>query len=122
MSVSVRPPETDALQNMGAKLNQAISTRSNAERLGAAVAAKGMLSDGARADICGRGISEYSKVMRIMEAVRASITITGPNNSRDRITVKFNEFILILHNELDLKDIAQDLAEECRTLAKLGIQ
>ena len=113
MSRSLRPPEQDALQNMGHTLNQALSTRSSPEQLGAIVAAKGMLPEGSRADICGMNDSPYRKVMKIMDAVRAFITLPGPRNDRERITEKFNDFVLILHDDLELKDVAQKLAEEC---------
>ena len=113
MSRSVRPPEQDALQNMGSTLNKALSTRSNPERLGDAVAAKGMLPEGGLSDICGTNDSPYRKVMKIMDAVRSYITLTGLHNSRERITEKFNDFILILHDDLGLKDVGQELAEEC---------
>ncbi len=113
MSHLVRPPEKDALQNMGHILNQALSTRSNPERLGAIVAAKGMLPEGGLDDIRGRNDSDYRKVMGIMSAVKSYITSPSHRNSRERITEKFNDFILILHNDLDLRDVAQDLAEEC---------
>ena len=111
--MSARPPEKDALQEVQYSLNRALSTRSNAQQLGGIVATKGWLSEDAMIDICGSKESEFTKVSNIMNAVRASITLAGLNNSRERITKKFDEFVLVLHDDLGLKDVAQDLVEAC---------
>ncbi len=105
--MSRRTAEGDILQEMGSTLNDTISKQWSLERLGSVMSSAGFVSERTVEDITSiGGISKYDKVSRIMSAVKDYITNSGG------VTQKFDQFIILLYNELRLEHLAQQLVEK----------
>ena len=109
--MSRKTVEGDVLREMGATLNSVISQQSDAARFGAALSSAGFVSGHVAEDQATvQGVSQYSKVSRLMAAAKDNITTSGGRHNPGRVTEKFNKFVLLLHDDLDLRELASQLA------------
>ena len=94
-----RTLEGDALQDTTSILNHGISDQVQLISFGEAMSSANFVSDQTVKNIyvTSRGDSNYTKVSATMVAVRCHICT---QRKQDMVTQKFNEFVLILHNEL----------------------
>ena len=101
--MSQRSNERDALQKMTHTMNSTISKQSSATRFGTVMSSDGFISDDMVRDVVTKNNSQYDKVNQIMTAVKSQITTFG------NPTEKFNKFVLLLHEDLNLQPLAQEL-------------
>ena len=101
--MSQRTNERDALQKMTHTMNSTISKQSSATRFGEVMSSAGFVSDDMVRDVTTKNDSQYDKVSEIMAAVQTQITTFG------NPTEKFNKFVLLLHEDLNLRSLAQEL-------------
>lgn len=114
--MSRRTKEGDVLQLMTATLNAITSNQSDPVRFGDVVCSAGFMSEKAARGIMSiGGITNYDKVSRIMSAVVNHVT---SQSSPAVVTRKFNQFVLLLYNELSLDGLALQLVEK---LSKLNL-
>ena len=100
-----RTAEKDVLQQMSFILNKLITDSS---RYGDAAAAKGFISGQKAQDLASMtGVSEFKKVNQITAAIRDHITTRSP----EQVTEKFNAYVLMIDNDLDNRDLAEQLVQ-----------
>ena len=105
--MSRRSKEGDVLREMTATLNRTITDQSDPVWFGDAVSSAGFISQQATMDITSTGtISEYDKVRRIASAVVSHITC---QRSPEMVSQKFDQFVLLVHHQLKLDDLARKL-------------
>ncbi len=110
--MSRRTKEGDVLQKMGATLNKVITQGSDSSRFGTAASSAGFMSQQSALGIATMtGVEEYTKVSRIMAAVRDHITTYGGRQSVEKVTEKYNQFVLLVYDDLELNDLAQMLVD-----------
>ena len=95
---------------MTAHLTKVISEQSNSERFASCCYSAVLITDEKASIPSLLGVSEYSKVGNILSAVKDCIT------SAPSVTEKFNEFVLLLHDDLKLTDLAVQLVEKLRKM------
>ena len=116
--MSQRTKERDVLQKMGAILKESLSTQSNAENFGNRMSSAGFISDSALRDILSTmGVAESVKVGKIVEAAKAHITTSG---SAERVTEKFDQFVLVLY-DMHFDELAQQLVDELSKCVLVGL-
>ena len=112
--MSRRTAERDAIRKMWAKLNQGISKQVAPERFASHLQSAGFISEHKAEDcISTLGHSTYLKTGELLRAASDQITSFAGDHP-DRVTQRFNEFVLLLSDELELSDLAQQLADKCR--------
>ena len=57
--------------------------------------------------------SDYGKVSEVMSAVRTHI---AQQSNHDEVCREFDRFVLLLHGELKMKDLAKQLVDKLREL------
>ena len=113
-----RTLEGDALQDMTSILNHGISDQVQPIPFGEVMSSANFVSDQTVKNVTSRGGSNYTEVSAIMVAVRSHICT---QRKQEMVTQKFNEFVLILHNELRLDALAQQLVDKLSKNACLKI-
>ena len=113
-----RSKEGDVLRKMTATLNVAISKHSDPVRFADAAYSDGFIADQVRLDTMSLVSTAYLKVSKIMSAVESHIT---QQTTYDEVCRMFNQFIILLHNKLELKDVARQLVDKLRECSNLGI-
>lgn len=105
--MSRRSKEGDVLRDMAATLNRTITAESDPVRFGDVMSSAGLIAEQAAMDVTSMAISEYDKVRRITSAVISHITNQA---SPEVITQRFDQFVLVLYDQLKLDDLANKLA------------
>lgn len=102
--------ESRVLQGMGSILNKTISNQSDLVVFGDAVSSANFVSEQLVNDIKSMGeTSKLDKVSRIMAAVKDRITFPS---CPEKITKRFNDFVLLIRDDLDLLDLAEQLVQK----------
>ena len=109
--MSRRSAEEDTLTELNHQINTLLSN--NLDAFSGAVVAQFVLALTVNGIMTTHGLSNYAKASRIMDAVRATITIQA---SPERITQRFDEFVLLLNN-LGFADLAHLLVDTIRKCA-----
>ena len=104
--MSQRTNEKEVLRKMTHTMNSAISKQSGVTQFGAVMSSAKFVTDDMIQDVVTKNGSKYDKVSQIMAAVKAQITTFG------NPTEKFNKFVLLLHEDLNLQVLAQELLSE----------
>lgn len=111
-----RTPEKDALQGMCAIIVKTLASKCDLALFGSFISGHKFLSQEGVQGILGVGVdSKLAKASNLMMAVDTHITTTG---SPEQTTKYFNEFVIILCEDLGLDDLAQQLVEKCQELAR----
>lgn len=117
--MSRRTKEKDALQKMGATLNKVISAQSNATVFASAASSAGFISSDRAVGVASMtGVTEYAKVGKIMAAVTDNITMCGVGGNLEKVTEKYNKFVLLVYHELELTELAVQLVDALRKFAE----
>ena len=106
--------EGNVLQLMTSTLNVTISKQTDPVRFADAVYSAGFISEETKMDSLSSMRNDYVKVSKVMSAVMTHIT---QQSSCDKVRRKFDQFILLLHGELKMKDLAKQLVDKLRELA-----
>ena len=109
-----RSKEADLLREMTGPLNVAISDQSDPVRFADAAYSAGFISKETKNDSLSSVKNDYGKVSKVMSAVNTHITRQA---NYDEVCRKFDRFIVLLHDELKMKDLAKQLVEKLRELA-----
>ena len=99
---------------MTSTLNVAISQQSDPLRFADAAYSAGFISEEAKNDAMSSVRNDYGKVSKVVSVVKTHITQQA---NYDKVCQKFDHFILLLHDELKMKDLARQLVEKLRELA-----
>ena len=106
-----RSEEGDVLRKMTSTLNTTITKHSDPVRFADAAYSDGFIADQMRLDSMSLVNTAYAKVSKIMSAVESHIT---QQTTYDEVCQKFDQFIILLHNKLELKDVARQLVDKLR--------
>ena len=107
-----RSKESDVLRVMTATLNVTISKQCDPVRFADAAYSAGFISEETKMDSLSSVRNDYGKVSKVMSAVKTHIT----QQSNYEVCRKFDRFILLLHGELKMKDLAKQLVDKLREL------
>jgi hypothetical protein len=107
--MSGRTLEEDVLQKKSSTIIKRIAVGSDLALFGSEVSGAGFASGSAvNGNLNMAGITDCDKVRRIMNAVTTHITT---QSTPEVVTEKFNTFVLLLHDKLELKDLAKELTQ-----------
>ena len=109
-----RNSEIDVLRKMTSTLNVAISLQSDPVRFADAVYSAGFITEEAKYDTMSNVRNDYGKVSKVMSIVTTHI---AQQLNYDEVCRKFDSFVLLLHDELTMKDLARQLVDKLRELA-----
>ena len=101
---------------MTSTLNVTISRQSDPVRFADAAYSAGFISEQTKMDSLSCVRNDYGKVSKVMSAVKTHIT---QQLNYDEVCRKFDLFILLLHGELEMKDLAKQLVDKLRELQGL---
>ena len=112
--VDCRYKVCDVLRTMTSTLNEAISEQSDPLRFADAVYSAGFITKDAKSDAMSSVRNRYGKVSQVMSIVETHIR---QQLNYDEVCRKFDRFILLLHDELKMKDLATQLVDKLREFA-----
>ncbi len=99
-----RSPEYDALQSKWATVNSAIESQTNITTFGNFISQRGFLSPQSVRNFLSVG-DISSQVAKLMGAVQTKIEYTPAKY--------YPEFVVLLHDDLKLTDLAEDMVATC---------
>lgn len=109
-----RTPEGDTLQAMCPILNKTISKTDPVRFADCLIGAHFLSQDTAENITSVAGHSAYTKVSELMSAVKSCITSFASGRNPEKVTTRFNDFVLLLHEQLELTNLAEQLMDKCR--------
>ena len=109
-----RNSEIDVLRKMTSTLIVTISRQSDPVRFADAVYSAGFITEEAKYDAMSNVRNDYGKVSKVMSIVTTHI---AQQLNYDEVCRKFDSFVLLLHDELTMKDLARQLVDKLRELA-----
>ena len=110
-----RPPEKDTLQKEFANISKSVALETDLALFGTYLVSNEFLSaDAVRGYLDVTSDSKFEKASKLMMVV--STNITSARSQKD-ITRRFNDFLKMLHEELNLEQLARQLADRNRKLS-----
>ena len=110
-----RAPEKDTLQKEFLSVFKSIAYGTDLALFGGCLVSYEFLSaDAVRGYLDVTGISKFDKASNLIRAINTNITSA---RSQEDITRRFNDYLKMLHEELDLKQLARQLADRNQKLS-----
>lgn len=106
------------LQGMTSTLNVIISVLSDPVQFADAAYSAGFITEQVKLDSMSSVSTAYVKVSKILSAVKNHITQQA---TCDDVCRKFDQFVILLHDQLKMKDLARQLVEGMRECYYLEI-
>lgn len=108
--MSRRTEEGLVLQRLTQRLIDNISASTSPPKFGDVMCGAGFITKQMAIDVTGiSGVSDYTKVSRILSDVSNHIT---SQHSGEMVTEKFDQFVMLLCDQLALDDLAQQLVQK----------
>ncbi len=107
-------PEKDTLRKECPAINRALADLTDLQLLGDNLVSYEFLAKQTVSGILQLNESKYTKASKLMAVVDTAITISKDQKT---ITDRFNKFLLMLYEELDLQDLAHKLADRNREIS-----
>ena len=113
--ITRRAPEKDTLQKEFSNVSKSIALGTDLALFGGCLVSNEFLSaDAVRSYLDVMGISKFEKASNLIGAINTNITSA---RSQEDITRRFNDYLKMLHEELDLKQLARQLADRNQKLS-----
>jgi len=105
-------PEREAFRENWARIISAVSNQVSVTEFGNLLIAKNFSAKQTVNNILSVGTyADYDKVTNLMRLVETRVVYSP---SADKVAKRYEEFVTLLHDDLGLTDLAQEMVETCR--------